>query len=512
MFHRHVLVRLTALLVLGAIAAGCAGRSQTASSTDCNSTQNESATCNAIAGSNANQATADAAGVTIAGGGDPFFPNRVTGDYGAVGGGLDNLAGDRATVAGGTHNHAVGFHATIGGGTNNAATTANATIAGGSNNTASHYNATVSGGINNTASARDTTVGGGSGNNASFTGATVAGGGRNTASGLEATVSGGSRNIAAGAYSTVPGGSDNHASGFNTTVGGGSGNSASGDSGVVSGGLANRVAGKYGAVGGGEENVASGKYSTAPGGSSNNAAGDYSLAAGRRAKIEAPHPGVMLFADSSDSDFNSQAPNEFAARATGGVRLVTAIDRAGNPSAGVRLGAGSGSWESLSDRNAKANVTPVDGRAIVKQLVTIPISTWNYKTQDSTIRHIGPMAQDFDIFGVGEDDRYISTIDANGIALASVQGLYQIIQEQDKRIAALESANADQQSRLAELDPRLTALEKGTRSSNVAGELIHIPLGVIFASICLSGLVVARRWRIQRPTAGERTRRLLRGD
>ena len=75
----------------------------------------------------------------------------------------------------------------------------------------------------------------------------------------------------------------------------------------------------------------------------------------------------------------------------------------------------------------------------------IPISSWSYKTQDASIRHIGPMAQDFNsAFGVGEPDKsgdkkYINSIDADGVALASIQGLYQLNQEQAKEIQTLKA-------------------------------------------------------------------------
>ncbi len=69
--------------------------------------------------------------------------------------------------------------------------------------------------------------------------------------------------------------------------------------------------------------------------------------------------------------------------------------------------------------------------------------TWNYRSQDAAIRHIGPVAQDFyAAFGVGEDDRHISTIDADGVALAAIQGLYQVVQQKETRIADLGSAAA----------------------------------------------------------------------
>jgi hypothetical protein len=64
-------------------------------------------------------------------------------------------------------------------------------------------------------------------------------------------------------------------------------------------------------------------------------------------------------------------------RSAGGVSFYSS----GNLSTGVTLPPGSGSWSSLSDRNAKANFTAVDGQAVLKHLAAIPISTWNYQTQ-----------------------------------------------------------------------------------------------------------------------------------
>jgi hypothetical protein len=88
----------------------------------------------------------------------------------------------------------------------------------------------------------------------------------------------------------------------------------------------------------------------------------------------------------------------------------------------------------------KAKVAPVDETTILSLLTELPISTWSYVGQDPSVTHIGPMAQDFHAaFGVGEDDRYISTVDADGVALAAIQALYRLVQEKDAQIAALEA-------------------------------------------------------------------------
>lgn len=48
--------------------------------------------------------------------------------------------------------------------------------------------------------------------------------------------------------------------------------------------------------------------------------------------------------------------------------------------------------------------------------------------------HIRPVAQDFyAAFGVGEDPRRISTVDADGVALAAIQALYRMSQALEAR-------------------------------------------------------------------------------
>ncbi len=100
-----------------------------------------------------------------------------------------------------------------------------------------------------------------------------------------------------------------------------------------------------------------------------------------------------------------------------------------------------------SDRNAKQNFAPADKRKILDLLSTISVETWNYKNQNPNIRHIGPMSQDFySTFGVGEDNRHINMVDAFGVALSSIQALYEIVQERDARIEALEQKVEESQA------------------------------------------------------------------
>jgi hypothetical protein len=343
-------------------------------------------------------------------------------------------------------------------------------------------------------------IGGYSGNlvNGGF-GAFIGGGGTlgavNQAGGNFPTIGGGQNNLASGAFPTVAGGLGNKANALGATVGGGEsntagtngwatvaggqGNTASGSSSTVAGGGSNTASGATSAIGGGFSNTASGDRATVPGGDNNTASGNYSFAAGRRGK--AANDGAFVWADSSDFDFTSAADNQFSVRATGGVQFVTALDGAGAATAGVELAAGSGSWSSLSDVNAKSSFTPVDPQTILAKVAALPLSTWSYNAQNPGVRHIGPMAQDFyAAFSVGEDDRHISTVDADGVALAAIQGLYQVVQTRQTEIDQLKAENAELQNQVNDLqakqkdfDARLTKLEAqaASGSPNAGGGL-----------------------------------------
>ena len=110
----------------------------------------------------------------------------------------------------------------------------------------------------------------------------------------------------------------------------------------------------------------------------------------------------------------------------------------------------------VSDRNLKDNFAAVDGRVVLARLAGIPILAWNYKADSAAVRHMGPMAQDFyAAFGLGDTDRAIFSVDAQGVLFAAVQALYEMALEKDAEIAALQQQVADLSARLAALEKRL---------------------------------------------------------
>jgi hypothetical protein len=96
----------------------------------------------------------------------------------------------------------------------------------------------------------------------------------------------------------------------------------------------------------------------------------------------------------------------------------------------------------------------VDKKSILQRLSLLPITEWNFKGEDASVRHIGPTAQDFrSAFGLGSSDRHINISDSVGVALISIQALYQMSLEKDKQIE-------EQARKIEELEARLAALEK----------------------------------------------------
>lgn len=113
-------------------------------------------------------------------------------------------------------------------------------------------------------------------------------------------------------------------------------------------------------------------------------------------------------------------------------------------------------WVNASDRNSKENFEKVDGEEILEKISDLEITKWNYKGDDDA-QHIGPTAQDFKkTFGVGADDKSISTIDPSGIALAAIKELYAQLTELQKR-------DKEQSARLQQRDAQLEALQSELR-------------------------------------------------
>jgi hypothetical protein len=267
----------------------------------------------------------------------------------------------------------------------------------------------------------------------------------NQATGDTSVISGGSNSVADSALTSIGGGASHHASAVGATIGGG---------------LANTATGFASTVGGGENNVASGVHSTVPGGFGNTASELLTFAAGSWS--QAIHEGAVVITANADLESDpdgdettvSGGEEQMVLRADGGLYVMNEPGQAPydeskliNTSTGAYLSAG-GVWTNASDERLKENFSDVDPEAVLKLISQLKISKWNYRSEDPNVNHIGPTAQDFyRLFGLGNDDKTISTIDPAGIALAAIQAL-------DRKTKELETET----SRLEELESEIDEL------------------------------------------------------
>jgi hypothetical protein len=280
---------------------------------------------------------------------------------------------------------------------------------------------------------------------------TTASGNFSTALGVSTTASGaasiamGFSTVASGAYSTAFG-AGGHASGdFSTAMG--NTTTASGAASTAMGLGTSATA--FATTAMGQGTTASGINATAMG-YSTTASGDYSTAMGLLANTNG-QSGSFVYGDNSVGfDFLATATNQFDVRAQqiwfGTDNTISfPVSSYLATSTGAYLTTG-GTWTNSSDRNKKENFTDVSGEKILNLVRSLPITEWNYKADGRSIRHLGPMAQDFHAaFDLnGTDDTHITTVDEAGVALAAIKAL---ANENAELRAELEALRQEMRSR-----------------------------------------------------------------
>jgi len=89
-----------------------------------------------------------------------------------------------------------------------------------------------------------------------------------------------------------------------------------------------------------------------------------------------------------------------------------------------------------SDVNRKHSISFTDNSKVLQKIDKLPIYNWKYDNED--IPHLGPMAQDFYAsFGLGQGETTISSIDADGVALAAIKALIDKNEKLEKEITEI---------------------------------------------------------------------------
>jgi hypothetical protein len=181
--------------------------------------------------------------------------------------------------------------------------------------------------------------------------------------------------------------------------------------------------------------------------------------------------GSFVFGDGSTTTITkSTALNQMMMRFAGGYRLYSNAAL----TTGVYMTASSGGWTSISDRNAKESFSEIDGEEILASIKRMPVTSWTYKNSDSTIRYMGPMAQDFhNEFGLGGTDSLgINSINMDGVNMAAVKALIDRTDElQDTRdaLSQTEAKVAVQEGEIEDLQKEMEELKRMIRKGHRKG-------------------------------------------
>ena len=176
--------------------------------------------------------------------------------------------------------------------------------------------------------------------------------------------------------------------------------------------------------------------------------------------------GCFLYADRSTTDtLVAPAPigagslydNKFIVRSAGGVIFYSDS----NLISGVQLFPGAGSWSSLSDSSKKQNIKKIPISSALSKINNINVYEWNYKSQDTSVKHVGPMAQDFHkAFGLGNSNLAITSVDMDGVILLGVQGVNNRL---DSMYEQLNNTILNSNLNYASISNRLRILESVTK-------------------------------------------------
>jgi hypothetical protein len=189
------------------------------------------------------------------------------------------------------------------------------------------------------------------------------------------------------------------------------------------------------------------------------ATGIYSIALGSGANTNGKDGSMVIGDDTYFQTSYSSADNQLTMRFNGGYRLWSSYP---DSTAGVYMRHGQSGWSNYCDRNIKENFIELDGEELLEKLHSIPVTEWNYKKGDTSMKYVGPMAQDFyAAFHLGGTDSLgINSISIDGVNMAGIKALEQRTREMKTVITTVQEQNAALQEENKKLKEQLASIKE----------------------------------------------------
>jgi len=195
-----------------------------------------------------------------------------------------------------------------------------------------------------------------------------------------------------------------------------------------------------------------------------NSTGDFNTANGGGALIS-NYTGSYNTAIGHQADVGARDLTNATAIGAGAVVDASNKVRIGNTA--VTVIEGQVAYTFPSDRNMKENFQPVDGEEVLRKILQFNLTSWNYIGQDAkTLRHYGPMAQDFyeafghDAIGAAGKPTTINSGDMAGVMMIAIKALATENVQLKSAVANQEAVNAEQGKRLEALIARMEEQDK----------------------------------------------------
>lgn len=104
---------------------------------------------------------------------------------------------------------------------------------------------------------------------------------------------------------------------------------------------------------------------------------------------------------------------------------------------------------------------PVDPQEVLDRVESLDVYAWGASAErTSGVEHLAPPAEEFyDVFDVGESADRIAAGDADGVALAAIQGLNERVAEQARLIERQRASIDEQRDDIETLRERLESLQ-----------------------------------------------------